>query len=118
MRGRVGARVAEIRYRVRVVGTSSKLAAGIALAALTWLAPAAAQAGDATHWAFLPPRSASPDAAGAAFTLPPTGLVMDDLECDVLRQALERTNGNHNRAARLLGMTRDQIRYRIDKFGF
>ena len=64
MRGRVGARAAQIRYRVRVVGTSPKLAAGIALAALTWLAPAAAQAGDATHWAFLPPRSVAPDAAG------------------------------------------------------
>lgn len=32
-------------------------------------------------------------------------------------QALERTGGNQSRAAKLLGLTRDQARYRIAKFG-
>ena len=31
-------------------------------------------------------------------------------------QALERCGGNQTRAARLLGLNRDQIRYRIEKF--
>jgi transcriptional regulator with GAF, ATPase, and Fis domain len=50
------------------------------------------------------------------FLLPPHGLVFEDLERDLVRQALERTGGNQTHAARLLGMTRDQIRYRIRKF--
>jgi DNA-binding NtrC family response regulator len=61
----------------------------------------------------------SPDAGANAgsFTLPAQGIVMEELERDLVRQALERTGGNQNRAARLLGMTRDQIRYRLEKYG-
>jgi DNA-binding protein Fis len=33
-------------------------------------------------------------------------------------QALERCAGNKTRAATLLGMTRDQIRYRTEKYGW
>ena len=32
-------------------------------------------------------------------------------------QALERSGGNVSRAARELGISRDTLRYRIDKFG-
>ena len=35
----------------------------------------------------------------------------------LLRHALETTGGNRTRAAKLLGLNRDQIRYRIEKFG-
>ncbi len=49
--------------------------------------------------------------------LPAQGLVFQDLERDLVRQALERTAGNQRRAAALLGMTRDQVRRRIQKFG-
>ncbi len=52
----------------------------------------------------------------ATFLLPAHGLVFEELERDLVRQALERARGNQTRAARLLGMTRDQIRYRIRKF--
>ncbi len=34
----------------------------------------------------------------------------------MVRQALERARGNRTLAATLLGMNRDQIRYRINKF--
>jgi hypothetical protein len=51
-----------------------------------------------------------------AFVLPADGLVFEDLERNLVRQALERTRGNQTRAAKLLGMTRDQIRYRVRKF--
>jgi DNA-binding NtrC family response regulator len=50
------------------------------------------------------------------FTLPPGGLSIDELERDLLRQALLRTGGNRTRAAKLLGMNRDRIRYRIQKY--
>jgi two-component system, NtrC family, response regulator AtoC len=50
------------------------------------------------------------------FLLPRTGISLEQLERDVVRQALELTGGNRTKAARLLGMNRDQIRYRIEKF--
>ena len=58
-------------------------------------------------------RSSAPD---AGFRIPAAGLVLEDLERDLVRQALEMSGGNRTHAARLLGMNRDQIRYRIEKF--
>jgi len=56
-------------------------------------------------------------APGNGMRLPPEGLRLQDLERDLVMQALERTGGNQTRASALLGMNRDQIRYRIEKFG-
>lgn len=56
-------------------------------------------------------------ANGKAFRLPAHGIDLTELECDLIRQALERTNGNQVEAAELVGLTRDQIRYRIKKHG-
>jgi DNA-binding NtrC family response regulator len=50
------------------------------------------------------------------FDLPPTGIRLEDLEVDLIRQALARTSGNRSRAARLLGLTRDTLLYRIKKY--
>jgi two-component system NtrC family response regulator len=58
-----------------------------------------------------------PANGGRLLDLPPEGLDMDELERDLVRQALERSGGNQSRAAQLLGMTRDQIRYRLEKYG-
>jgi DNA-binding NtrC family response regulator len=52
-----------------------------------------------------------------AFDLPPDGVNLEDVERVLVVQALERTGGNQTRAAALLGLHRDQIRYRIEKFG-
>ena len=41
----------------------------------------------------------------------------NSLEQSLVVQALERSHGNQTKAAALLGMNRDQIRYRIEKFG-
>jgi transcriptional regulator with GAF, ATPase, and Fis domain len=51
------------------------------------------------------------------FTLPADGVNLDELERSLVVQALKRSGGNQTRAAALLGMNRDQIRYRIEKFG-
>lgn len=51
------------------------------------------------------------------FWLPATGLNLRQLERSLVQQALERCKGNQTRAAALLGINRDQIRYRIEKFG-
>jgi two-component system response regulator AtoC len=51
-----------------------------------------------------------------AFRLPSGGVVLEDVERQLLTQALERCGGNQTRAGLLLGINRDQVRYRIEKF--
>jgi len=58
--------------------------------------------------------SASDD---STFILPERGLDLDDLEADMIHQALTRTNGNRSKSARLLGLSRDTLLYRIKKHG-
>jgi two-component system, NtrC family, response regulator AtoC len=55
--------------------------------------------------------------APTQFRLPPEGVNLDDVERQLLTQALERAGGNQTQAAQLLGINRDQVRYRIEKFG-
>jgi DNA-binding NtrC family response regulator len=51
------------------------------------------------------------------FMLPAEGVNLDEVERQLLVQALERSHGNQTHAAQLLGINRDQVRYRIEKFG-
>ncbi len=53
----------------------------------------------------------------AGFALPEVGLSLDKLEADLIYQALQRTNGNRAKSARLLGLSRDTLLYRIQKHG-
>jgi DNA-binding NtrC family response regulator len=53
----------------------------------------------------------------ADFTLPETGLHLDALEADLIHQALNRTQGNRSQSARLLGLSRDTLIYRMQKHG-
>ncbi len=52
--------------------------------------------------------------------LPPHGLDLEKLvaqvEQSLIREALRRTGGNQNEAARLLNISRDQLRYRLEKY--
>ena len=62
------------------------------------------------------------DGAGATAlegvpSLPQEGCEMEALERAWVAEALRRCQGNRSKAARLLGLNRDQIRYRIEKFG-
>ena len=54
-------------------------------------------------------------ASSPSFRLPSGGVVLDDVEMSLVRQALERSSGNQTRAAELLGISRDQLRYRLKK---
>jgi transcriptional regulator with GAF, ATPase, and Fis domain len=56
-------------------------------------------------------------AANDPFDLPATGVDLDELERSLVVQALKRAGGNQTKAAALLGLNRDQIRYRVEKFG-
>jgi len=61
-------------------------------------------------------QSHQPVQASGPFTLPDRGIKLDELEQEMIRQALERTHGNRSRAARLLGLSRDTLLYRIKKY--
>ena len=52
----------------------------------------------------------------ALLNLPSEGVSLNELETSLLKQALARSNGNQTQAAKLLGLTRDQFRYRWKKF--
>jgi transcriptional regulator with PAS, ATPase and Fis domain len=55
--------------------------------------------------------------APSQFQLPPDGVSLEEVERQLVTQALERTGGNQTQAAQLLRINRDQVRYRIEKFG-
>jgi two-component system response regulator AtoC len=56
-----------------------------------------------------------PSVAGTP--LPHRRLNLEQMERDYLVQALEKTNWNITRASKLLGLSRDTMRYRIEKYG-
>jgi len=51
------------------------------------------------------------------FALPPSGIDLEALERDLMCQAMERADGNKTNAARLLCLSRDTLRYRLEKYG-
>jgi two-component system, NtrC family, response regulator AtoC len=63
------------------------------------------------------PVLAAPRQAAHGIGLPAEGVDLEQLEKSLVVQALERSGHNQTRAAALLGLNRDQIRYRIEKFG-
>ena len=59
----------------------------------------------------------SPEQAVAGvFVLPSEGINLDEVEEDLIRQALDMAAGNKAHAARLLGLTRATFLYRLDKY--
>jgi DNA-binding NtrC family response regulator len=45
------------------------------------------------------------------------GVALEPLEFELARQAMERTHGNLTQAAKLLDISRDQLRYKLKKSG-
>jgi len=64
------------------------------------MAPRARPAGDPNQHHFLP-----------------EGLTLDQYEQEIIREALRRADGNKSQAARLLGLTRNALRYRLTQMG-
>lgn len=50
--------------------------------------------------------------------LPAAGIALDEVELELSKQALDRMGGNLTRAAKLLSISRDQLRYRLKKAGY
>jgi two-component system, NtrC family, response regulator AtoC len=63
-----------------------------------------------------PVASAAAPRLTEAVDLPVSGIDLEQLERSLVVQSLERSGWNQTRAAALLGLNRDQIRYRIEKF--
>jgi DNA-binding NtrC family response regulator len=62
------------------------------------------------------PQHGSSDGHGSEmFHLPPGGVSLDEVEMSLVRQAIERSGGNQTKAAELLSISRDQLRYRLKK---
>ena len=61
----------------------------------------------------LAPRSRSQNADNFL----PEGVSLEEHEQQLIREALKRANGNKSQAARLLGLTRNALRYRLSQMG-
>ena len=55
--------------------------------------------------------------AGDKISLPDTGLSLEEVEKDLIRQALEKSNNNKTLAAKLLDISYDTLRYQVKKYG-
>ncbi len=62
-------------------------------------------------------RAESRPAAESQFKLPTEGIDFEDVERHLIMQAMERTDYNITKAAKLLGLTFRTLQYRLDKFG-
>jgi DNA-binding NtrC family response regulator len=62
------------------------------------------------------PAAAPPAEASLGFTLPPGGVTLERVEESLVRQAMDMARGNQTRAAQLLGLSRDALRYKLKKF--
>jgi DNA-binding NtrC family response regulator len=56
-------------------------------------------------------------AANGAGGFLPDGMTLEHWEDEMIREALRRANGNKSQAARLLGLSRNALRYRLSKIG-
>ena len=50
------------------------------------------------------------------WTIPSGGIVLEEVERQLILSALEQSGNNKSKAARLLGLTRDTLRYRLEKY--
>jgi DNA-binding NtrC family response regulator len=62
-------------------------------------------------------RQESRPAAEGAFKLPPEGISFETVERDLIMQAMDQTDYNITKAAKLLGLTFRTLQYRLEKFG-
>jgi DNA-binding NtrC family response regulator len=59
----------------------------------------------------------SGEADSPTWKIPPAGVNLDEVNRDLIVQALQRCGGNRAQAAKLLGMSRPTMIYRIEKYG-
>ncbi len=70
-----------------------------------------------SHMDEQPVHSPGPRQNGPEIDFPSTGLVLEEVEKTLIKKALARARGNASQAARLLGISRNTLRYRMEKHG-
>jgi len=55
--------------------------------------------------------------SAGAFKLPPEGISFEEVEKNLILQAMDQTDYNITKAAKLLGLTFRTLQYRLEKFG-
>jgi two-component system, NtrC family, response regulator AtoC len=58
-----------------------------------------------------------PEHQSYSIDLPPGGISLQTVEEQLVRQALAQTGDNQTKAAKLLHLSRDQLRYRMERYG-
>lgn len=71
--------------------------------------------GNVIHEHDLPEKLRQFTPESGVFTLPPGGIILEELEQDLIRQALQRSGGRIKEAAELLGLTYKTLQYRLKK---
>jgi DNA-binding NtrC family response regulator len=70
------------------------------------------------HLSFLTGKEGSPEAAGRFQPfIPPQGIILDQVEKEYILEALRMKKGNKSEAARILGISRSALIYRMEKHG-
>ncbi|HEV2491472.1 MAG TPA: sigma-54 dependent transcriptional regulator [Terriglobia bacterium] len=62
-------------------------------------------------------KPAAAEGTGSAAPFLPDGTTLEQYEDELIQEALRRSNGNKSQAARLLGLSRNALRYRLSKIG-
>jgi two-component system, NtrC family, response regulator AtoC len=60
---------------------------------------------------------ATPKAGSGTAPFPPEGMTLEQFEDEIIKEALRRASGNKSQAARMLGLSRNALRYRLSKMG-
>ena len=71
---------------------------------------------DATQLLISGPQAQQVKHSSQQWVVPPGGIVLEEVERQLILSALEQSGNNKSKAARLLGLTRDTLRYRLDKY--
>ena len=62
-------------------------------------------------------KNLQPTSENLWFSLPAEPIDLEAVECEIIREALKRFDGNQSQTARYLGITRSALIYRMQKFG-
>jgi len=89
---------------------------GMVLEEADWIQASSLQLGQGVKPALLPLEETSASAEAGAGAAAPFEVSLEEAEKNLVKRALEKAGGNQTRAAVLLGVTRDTLRYKMKKF--
>jgi DNA-binding NtrC family response regulator len=62
-------------------------------------------------------RESDQELSNGSSAIPRQGMKLSDMERDLVARTLDKTDWNVSKSAKLLGLSRDMLRYRIEKYG-